>query len=217
MIRGCRERYSIEATDDASLVERLGIRVRLVFGDERNIKVTTPDDVSLVESILTSEEDAAVEIRTGIGYDIHQLVAGRRLVLGGVTIPHEKGLLGHSDADALAHAVCDALLGAAGLGDIGTHFPDTDARFRGADSMDLLRQTVALVSTRFRVLNVDTTVKAQEPRLNPYVGAIRERLATELGIAVERVNVKAKTGERVGPVGEGRAIETEAVATLAPV
>jgi 2-C-methyl-D-erythritol 4-phosphate cytidylyltransferase/2-C-methyl-D-erythritol 2,4-cyclodiphosphate synthase len=204
----------IAATDDACLVELLGVRVRLVLGDERDVKVTTPDDIALVEPLLASREHAAVEIRTGIGYDIHQLVAGRRLVLGGVTIPHEKGLLGHSDADALAHALCDALLGAAGLGDIGTHFPDTDAQFRDADSMNLLRKTVALVSARFRVLNVDATVKAQEPRLNPYVGAIRERLASALGIAVDRVNVKAKTGERLGPVGEGRAIETEAVATL---
>lgn len=210
-----------EATDDAKLVELVGVRARLVAGNERNFKVTTADDISLVEAALTSrvcsQESSALEIRTGIGYDVHQLAPGRRLVLGGVTIPHEKGLLGHSDADALAHAICDALLGAAGFGDIGTHFPDTDARFRDADSIELLRNTVSMIAERYRILNVDSTVKAQEPRLGPYIGAMRERLAAALGVSTDRVNVKAKTGERLGPVGDGLAIETEAVATLSAI
>lgn len=201
---------NFHATDDASLVEKIGVKVRRVLGDERNLKVTTPDDLPLMESLLT----LPVEIRTGIGYDIHPLVKGRPFILGGVVIPYEKGLLGHSDADALAHAIGDALLGAAGLGDIGTHFPDTDPRYRDADSMHLLREIVALVEERFRLVHVDATVKVQEPTLRPYISAMRERLAHELGIAEEHVNVKAKTAEHLGPVGRGEAVEAEAVVTL---
>lgn len=200
----------LDATDDARLMEGIGVRVKGVLGDERNLKVTTADDLFLVEPLLMPP----LEIRTGIGYDIHPLVEGRRLVLGGVPIPFEKGLGGHSDADALVHAVCDALLGGAGLGDIGTHFPDSDPQYRDADSMSLLRQVVAWVRERFRLVNVDATVKAQAPRLSPHVPAMRLRLAEALGVEAERVNVKAKTGEEMGPVGRGEAIEAEAVVTL---
>ncbi|MBM3216121.1 2-C-methyl-D-erythritol 4-phosphate cytidylyltransferase [Candidatus Poribacteria bacterium] len=205
-----------QATDDAALVERLGVAARLVMGDERNIKITTPDDLPLATALLRAEQADAcpVAIRTGLGYDVHRLAEGRRLILGGCEVPHTHGLLGHSDADALAHAICDALLGAAGLGDIGTHFPDTDPAYHGADSMVLLARTVDLVSRRFRIVNIDSTVKAEAPKLNPHIGRIRERLADVLGIDIERVNVKAKTGERMGPVGERLAIETEAIATL---
>jgi 2-C-methyl-D-erythritol 4-phosphate cytidylyltransferase/2-C-methyl-D-erythritol 2,4-cyclodiphosphate synthase len=212
-------RKGLHATDDATLVEAAGLPVRLVTGDERNLKVTSPDDVPLAEALLRAAGAPAggVEIRTGIGYDIHRLAPGRRLLLGGVQIPHTHGLLGHSDADALAHAVCDALLGAAGLGDIGTHFPDTDPQYCDADSMGLLGRTAALVARHFRILHVDSTVKAQAPHLNPHIGAMRARLAEALRMPVERVNVKAKTGEGFGPVGEGLAIEAEAVATLAPL
>ena len=157
----------------------------------------------------------ASAMRIGEGWDIHALVVGRPLVLGGVTIPHTHGLLGHSDADALAHAITDALLGAAGLGDIGTHFPDSDAAFKNADSMLLLAQAHELVlGAGFVLVNIDSTVIAQAPRLAPYIPAMRERIAACLGIEAGCVNVKAKTAEKMGPVGEGAAIEARAVCLL---
>jgi len=152
---------------------------------------------------------------TGIGWDSHRLVAGRPLVVGGVTIPYELGLAGHSDADVLAHAIVDALLGAAGMGDIGQHFPDTDPAFAGADSMALLREAVGLVEgAGYHVLHVDTTVVMERPRLAPHRDAIREGLATALGVAGERVNVKASTGEGMGFVGREEGVAALAVATL---
>jgi len=154
---------------------------------------------------------------TGIGYDSHRIAAGRRLVIGGVTIPHERGLEGHSDADVLAHAITDALLGAAGLGDIGEHFPDTDERWRDADSIALLREVVALLGARgMRPLNVDCTVIMEAPKLAPHRTAIRECLAEALGLDGERVNVKASTGEGIGFVGRGEGVAALAVATLTP-
>lgn len=156
-----------------------------------------------------------MNIRIGEGWDIHALVAGRPLVLGGVTIPHDQGLLGHSDADALLHAITDALLGAAGLGDIGRHFPDTDERFRGADSAVLLAEAARRVREQgWQVVNLDSTVIAQSPRLAPHIEAMRQRIAQVLGLAPGAVNVKAKTAENMGPVGEGRAIEARAVVLL---
>jgi 2-C-methyl-D-erythritol 2,4-cyclodiphosphate synthase len=156
--------------------------------------------------------------RIGEGWDTHPLVAGRPLILGGVTIEHTHGLQGHSDADALCHAITDALLGAAGLGDIGRHFPDTDEAFRGADSIALLAQACARVrSAGWAPVNVDATIVAQAPRMAPHVPAMRATLAGALGLAVDDVNVKAKTAEKMGPVGEGRAIETRAVCLLARV
>jgi 2-C-methyl-D-erythritol 2,4-cyclodiphosphate synthase len=155
-------------------------------------------------------------LRIGEGWDTHRLVAGRPLVLGGVTIPHSHGLLGHSDADALAHAVTDALLGAAGLGDIGRHFPDTEPAFAGADSMVLLAEAAKRVAAAgWQIVNVDSTVVAQAPKLAPHIDAMRARLAGALGLDAQAVNVKAKTAEKMGPVGEGRAIETRAVCLLA--
>ena len=143
------------------------------------------------------------------------MVEGRKLILGGVEIPHTKGLLGHSDADALLHAITDALLGAAALGDIGTHFPDTDARFKGADSGVLLAHAAELIKARgYTIGNVDSTIVAQAPRIAPHIGAMRERIAGLLGVTVEQVNVKAKTAEKMGPVGEGLAIEARAVVLL---
>ena len=154
-------------------------------------------------------------IRIGEGWDIHALVSGRPLVLGGVTIPHTHGLLGHSDADALAHAVTDALLGAAGLGDIGRHFPDTDPALRGADSIALLAEAARRVrAAGWAVGNVDATVVAQAPKLAPHIDAMRARLAVALGVPPAQVNVKAKTAEAMGPVGEGRAIEARAACLL---
>jgi 2-C-methyl-D-erythritol 2,4-cyclodiphosphate synthase len=154
-------------------------------------------------------------IRIGEGWDTHALVTGRPLVLGGITIPHTHGLLGHSDADALLHAITDALLGAAALGDIGKHFPDTDATFKGADSLRLLQEAAKRVrATGWDVGNIDSTIVAQAPKMAPHIDAMRQRIATALGLALEQVNVKAKTAEKMGPVGEGRAIETRAVCLL---
>jgi 2-C-methyl-D-erythritol 2,4-cyclodiphosphate synthase len=155
------------------------------------------------------------EFRIGEGWDCHALVVGRPLVLGGVTIAHSHGLAGHSDADALAHAITDALLGAAGLGDIGRHFPDTDEAWRGADSLELLAQAAGRVrAAGWRIGNVDSTIVAQAPKMAPHIGAMRERLAQAMGLATDAVNVKAKTAEMMGPVGEGRAIEARAVCLL---
>jgi 2-C-methyl-D-erythritol 2,4-cyclodiphosphate synthase len=156
-----------------------------------------------------------MKLRIGEGWDIHALIEGRKLMLGGVEIPHSKGLLGHSDADALLHAITDALLGAAALGDIGTHFPDTDLQFKGADSSVLLAEAARLVRTKgFEIGNVDSTVIAQAPRLAPHIAAMRAHIAAVLGIAVDAVNVKAKTAEKMGPVGEGLAMEARAIVLL---
>jgi 2-C-methyl-D-erythritol 2,4-cyclodiphosphate synthase len=157
----------------------------------------------------------APALRIGEGWDTHALVTGRPLILGGVTIPHSHGLLGHSDADALLHAITDALLGAAGLGDIGRHFPDTDAQFKGADSVVLLQEAARRVGAAgWGIVNIDSTIVAQAPKMAPHIAAMRERIAQALGLAPELVNVKAKTAEKMGPVGEGRAIETRAVCLL---
>ena len=153
--------------------------------------------------------------RIGMGYDIHRLVEGRKLVLAGVDIPFEKGLLGHSDSDVLTHAICDALLGAAALGDIGAHFPDTDERWKGASSLDLLARVVEMISERgYRVANVDATIMAERPRLRPHIQAMRERLAGVLQVDVDRVSVKAKTSEGLESVGRGEAMAAHAIALL---
>ena len=156
-----------------------------------------------------------MSIRIGEGWDIHALVEGRPLMLGGVHVPYSKGLLGHSDADALLHAITDALFGAAGMGDIGTHFPDTDASFKGADSAVLLAEAARRVRAQgYSIGNVDSTIIAQAPKLAPHMGAMRTRIAEILGVASDCVNVKAKTAEKMGPVGEGLAIEARAVVLL---
>lgn len=154
-------------------------------------------------------------MRVGIGYDVHRLVSDRKLILGGVEISYHLGLLGHSDADVLTHAIIDAILGAAALGDIGTHFPDTDARYKDMDSLVFLRDVVAKVRLRgYHIENVDTMVIAQRPKLAPYISEIRTRLAETLDVAVEHVNVKATTAEELGVVGEGKAIVAHAIACL---
>lgn len=156
--------------------------------------------------------------RIGEGWDVHALVPGRPLIIGGVTIPHTLGLLGHSDADVLLHAITDALLGAAGLGDIGRHFPDTDERFKGADSRVLLAETMRRVrAAGFEVGNIDSTVIAQAPKLAPHIAAMGDAIARALGVAVQQVNVKAKTAEKLGPVGQGLSIEARAVVLLTRV
>ena len=158
---------------------------------------------------------AVPTFRIGEGWDTHALVPGRKLIIGGVTVPHTAGLLGHSDADVLLHAIIDALLGAAGLGDIGSHFPDTDVSFRGADSIVLLAEVARLLAERgHRIGNIDSTVVAQAPKLAAHIPAMRERIAQVLGLDAGSVNVKAKTAEKLGPVGQGLSIEARAVALL---
>ena len=155
------------------------------------------------------------DFRIGEGWDVHALVPGRKLILGGVEIPHPLGLLGHSDADVLLHAITDALLGAAALGDIGTHFPDTDARFRGADSIVLLAEAASRVRAQgWKIGNIDCTVVAQAPKLAPHMDAMRAVIARALSLAVTQINVKAKTAEKLGPVGQGQSIEARAVVLL---
>ncbi len=156
-----------------------------------------------------------MNIRVGEGWDVHALVPGRQLILGGVEIPHMSGLLGHSDADVLLHAITDAVLGAAGLGDIGRHFPDTDAQFKGANSSVLLQEAMRRVRAQgWELVNVDSTIVAQAPKLAPYMAAINAGVAQALGVALDQVNVKAKTAEKLGPVGMGQSIEARAVALL---
>ena len=211
-------------TDEASAVEALGHAPLLVRGEFENFKVTWPGDFLLAERLLqqaqamTPRPAATPALRIGEGWDIHQLVSGRPLVLGGVTIPHSHGLLGHSDADALLHAITDALLGAAGLGDIGRHFPDTDPALTGADSGVLLVECARRVGAAgWMIVNLDATVIAQAPRLAPHIPAMVARIAGLLGLGLDQVNVKAKTAEKLGPVGEGRAIEARAVCLLSAV
>lgn len=156
-----------------------------------------------------------MQFRIGEGWDIHALVAGRKLMLGGVEVPFHLGLLGHSDADALLHAITDALLGAAALGDIGSHFPDTDVRFKGADSGTLLLEAARRVRAKgYQIGNIDSTIIAQAPRLMPHLPAMRTQIARTLGLDLDQVNVKAKTSEKMGPVGQGQAIEARAIVLL---
>ena len=153
-------------------------------------------------------------MRIGTGYDVHRLVPGRPLVLGGISIPHDKGLLGHSDADVLTHAVCDALLGAAGLGDIGMHFPDSDAAWSGIDSLKLLAKVRSMIGSQWVVLNLDATLLAQEPKLEPFRDAMRARLASVLDIRSDQVTIKATTTEGLGPIGRGEGIAAQCVVLL---
>ncbi len=202
-----------DATDEAMLAERAGHQVRLVEGDPRNLKITTAEDLAMAEHLLGGLTVSS--LRIGNGYDLHRLVDGRPLVLGGVTIPFPKGLLGHSDADAVCHAVTDAVLGAAGAGDIGRHFPDTDAAWKNANSIDLLRRAAGVVrDTGYVVVNVDVTVVAQQPRLAPHVDAMRANVAAALGCAVSQVSVKGKTNEGVDSIGAGESIAAYASALL---
>ncbi|TMJ08603.1 MAG: 2-C-methyl-D-erythritol 2,4-cyclodiphosphate synthase, partial [Bacillati bacterium ANGP1] len=198
-------------TDDAVLVERLGYAVRMVEDSPRNLKVTVPADLDLAEAYAGQRQ----MVRTGIGYDAHRLALGRLLRVGGVEIPWPRGLAGHSDADVLAHAIMDALLGAAGLGDLGRHFPPGDPAFRGADSIELLRRVTAMAAgAGWRVVHVDSTVLAEAPRLAPYIPQMQERLAAALGVDCSAVNIKATTTEGMGAIGRGEGIAAHAVATL---
>ncbi len=201
-----------DATDEAALAERAGHPVQVVDGDPRNLKITTAEDLETAERLLNS---GAGVMRIGNGYDLHRLVAGRPLILGGVDIPFEKGLLGHSDADVICHAVTDAILGAAGAGDIGRHFPDTDPAWKDANSLDLLRRAMAVVAAAgYAVSNVDVVVVAQRPKLAPHVDAIRASVAAALGCDRAQVSVKGKTNEGVDSIGAGESIAAHAVALL---
>lgn len=197
------------ATDEAGLVERMGGKVALVPGEAANVKITTADDLA------GARARTPVVPRIGTGYDLHRLVAGRPLILGGVRIPFELGLDGHSDADIVCHAVTDAVLGAAALGDIGRLFPDTEAAWKDADSVALLRQAMTRVhEAGYRVGNVDVTVIAQRPKLLPHVPAMRETLASALGVGIDAVSVKGKTNELVDSMGRGESMACHAVALL---
>jgi 2-C-methyl-D-erythritol 4-phosphate cytidylyltransferase/2-C-methyl-D-erythritol 2,4-cyclodiphosphate synthase len=218
VVNGERYRLALEhlngksVTDDCMVMENDGCPVRLTPGDYANRKITTPED-------LPAEKENTMKlppIRIGHGYDVHRLVEGRRLILGGCDIPFEKGLLGHSDADVLAHAISDALLGAVALGDIGKHFPDTDPAYAGADSLRLL----ALVCEKVRAegwqpVNVDATILCQRPKLAPHILQMRENLAQAMGVETGAVSVKATTEEKLGFTGAGEGIAVHSVALLA--
>lgn len=213
-------------TDDASLVEALGAPVYIVDGDEMNIKITTPSDLGRAEQLLngSSADDpgindpiaAAARVpRTGMGYDVHAFAENRKLILGGVNIPHDRGLLGHSDADVLIHAVMDALLGAAALGDIGKHFPDTDPRYKGISSLLLLGYVSELLSSHgWTIVNIDATVIAQRPKIAPHIPQIKKFMAEVLKISESQINIKGTTTERLGFTGREEGIASQAVASI---
>ena len=189
-------------TDDAGLAERAGYHVTLVEGSYDNIKITT-------------REDMPVETRIGAGFDVHKMTDGRKMILCGVDIPFEKGLLGHSDADVALHALMDAMLGAAALGDIGSHFPDTDDTYKGISSMELLRQTAAIIDEAgYRLANADVTIIAQRPKIAPYIREMRENIAEALGVDIENISVKATTTEKLGFTGREEGIAAQAVCLL---
>lgn len=201
-------------TDDCQLIEAAGGKVKLTMGDYRNIKLTTPEDLLAARAYLGGEGGKKT-VRIGYGYDVHRLVEGRKLILAGVDVPFEKGLLGHSDADVIAHAVADALLGAAALGDIGHLFPDTDPRYDGADSLKLLAEVCRLLREKgFSIGNIDATLLAQRPKIAPHIVQMRENLAAACGIAVNQVSVKATTEERLGFTGREEGMAASAVCLL---
>jgi len=232
------------ATDEAALAERAGHPVRLVDGEAANIKITTPEDLPIAEAIAHSTDGRSSERlalqrpgelaiqqqeerdgfsrakpartgRAGTGYDLHRLVEGRPLIVGGVTIPSDRGALGHSDADVVCHAITDAILGAACLGDIGRHFPDADSRWKNASSLDLLKRAVALVAAeRLEVGNVDVTVILERPKIKDHVEAMRANVAAALGIDADRVSIKGKTNEGVDAIGRGEAIAAQAIVLI---
>lgn len=216
------KREGKEYTDDCQLVEHLGIKVHLCRGSYENLKLTTEDDLAAAEAIIKRREKktaqrtgTAVGLRIGQGYDVHRLVAGRRLILGGVDIPSEKGLIGHSDADVLSHAVMDALLGAATLGDIGGMFPDTDNAYRDADSLQLLAKVRDRLNEEgCKIVNIDSTVIAQSPKLSGFIPAMRKNLAGACGLPAEQVSVKATTEEKLGFTGSGAGIAAQAVCLI---
>jgi len=202
----------VHATDDAALVERLGHTVCLVPSSPHNFKVTTPEDLTMAEAMMGSRCGTT---RTGMGYDAHRLVPGRKLILGGVEFESDLGLAGHSDADVLAHACCDALLGAAAAGDLGQHFPDSDPQYAGISSLELLRRCTKLVQGfGYSVVNLDTVVVAEQPRIAPQAREMAQRLAAAVGVVPERISVKGTTTEGLGFTGQGQGIACYAIAII---
>ncbi len=211
------EKFGTEETDDCGVMEKMGAKIRIIEGSYENLKLTTPEDILTAEKILRKRtgEKEVCPMRIGTGFDTHRLTEGRDLIIGGVNIPYKKGLLGHSDADVLIHAVIDSLLGAAALGDIGTHFPDTDEKYKGISSMKLLSHTAALIEKAgYKIGNIDTTIIAQAPKMAPYIKKMEENLASALGIDISSVSVKAKSNEKMGFTGRGEGIEARAVSLI---
>lgn len=209
------ERKGVSVTDDCALAELSGASVKVVEGSSLNIKLTTPEDIILAEGILNSEKGETEQVRVGLGYDVHRLVKERELILGGIKIPYELGLLGHSDADVLLHSIMDAMLGAAALGDIGTHFPDTDEKWRGADSCMLLAAVRNILKENgFSVVNIDATIIAQKPKLADFIPHMREKISEVLEISAACVSVKATTTEKLGFCGRGEGIAAEAICMI---
>lgn len=208
--KAARDQYL--GTDDASLVERLDEKVKIVPGSYHNIKITSPEDLLIAEAFFREERK---NMRIGTGYDVHRLTEGRKLILGGVEIPYSQGLDGHSDADVLLHAIKDALLGAAALGDIGRHFPDTDPQYKGASSILLLARVRELLAEKgYVVNNVDATIIAEKPKLAPFIGQMNSTIAQTLQISLEQVNVKATTTEALGFTGRCEGIAAQAAVTI---
>lgn len=206
-------RSGLAVTDEAQAMERRGLPARLVRGSPFNIKVTTPADLSMAEAILKGTEQS--HMRIGQGFDVHAFGEGDHVVLGGVQIDYPRGVVAHSDGDVVIHALCDALLGALGMGDIGQHFPDTDSAFRGADSRSFLRVCAAHVSAAgMKVANADITVLAEAPRVSKHRGAMRDNLAADLGVPAEAINIKATTTEKLGFIGRGEGLAASAAVLL---
>ena len=202
-------------TDDASLLERLGVNVKMVQGSYENIKITTPGDLLIAQALLNKNAVKNSASRCGFGYDSHRLAAGRKLILGAVEIPSDYGLQGHSDADALLHAVCDALLGAAGAPDIGRQFPDQDEKYKNISSAILLEKVKKIiVAAGFSVVHIDATIVMEKPKIAPYSSQMADNIAKIVGIAKESVSIKAKTNEGMGFIGKGEGVAVFAVASV---
>jgi 2-C-methyl-D-erythritol 4-phosphate cytidylyltransferase/2-C-methyl-D-erythritol 2,4-cyclodiphosphate synthase len=202
-------------TDDASLVERIGVKVKMIAGSYENIKITTPDDLIVAEAFIKNKAGTQGNTRSGIGYDSHRFAAGRKLILGGVEITFDRGLQGHSDADALIHAICDALLGASGCGDIGRHFPDSDQDYKDISSIIILQRVKKIIEGKgFWINNIDATVVMEKPKLAPYAGAMVTNIARTLGIPETDVNIKAKTNEGMGFTGRSEGVAVFATACV---
>ncbi len=202
-------------TDDASLVERIGQKVKMVEGSYENIKITTPEDIIIAKALMKNKNETKSYLRAGLGYDSHRFVTGRKFILGGMEIPSKKGLQGHSDADALIHAICDALLGAAGLPDIGRQFPDNDPKYKNISSMILLKKVKKMLAdNKYVVNNIDATVILEKPKISPYSEKMVSNIAGVLSVSKKNVSIKAKTNEKMGFTGKSEGIAVFAIATV---
>ena len=217
-LQGCEQAKKSHAdyTDDCQLLEAIGAEIRIVYGQDSNIKVTTPSDLQIAEALLReNERNENMNIRVGHGYDVHRLTQGRKLIIGGVEIPYEYGLEGHSDADVLVHAIMDSMFGALAMGDIGQHFPDTDGTYYNIDSMLLLKKTVEIVAQEgYSIGNIDSTILAQAPKMAPYIEQMRKNIAEVCGVDPEQISVKATTEERLGFTGSKEGMAAHAVCLL---